>query len=130
MSASFSEALSLWQAGRLAEARQACLAILEQQPENVAAVNLLAVQCGLPVVSVQGAFMRGRFGSGILDSVGLAEWVAADDTGLVRRAVRLGGDRVLRRSVSEQMRRRGQRLFCDRSSTETLESVLWQAVWI
>jgi protein O-GlcNAc transferase len=89
---------------------------------------MLAVQCGLPVVTVRGGFMRGRFGSGILESIGLAEWVAADDADYVRRAIRLAGNRALRQSVAEQMRQRGQQLFRDRGSIEALESFLWQAV--
>jgi protein O-GlcNAc transferase len=89
---------------------------------------MLAVQCGLPVVTVRGGFMRGRFGSGILESIGLTEWVAADDSEYVRHAVRLARDRTLRRSVAEQMLARRQQLFCDRGTVQALEEFLCGAV--
>ena len=38
-----------------------------------------AVECGLPVVSREGEFMRGRLGSGILRRMGMEALVATSD---------------------------------------------------
>ncbi|MGH8674164.1 MAG: tetratricopeptide repeat protein, partial [Burkholderiales bacterium] len=35
-----------------------------------------AVECGLPIVAYEGAFLRGRFASGILRQMGLDRWIA------------------------------------------------------
>ncbi len=48
-----------------------------------------AIECGLPVVAYRGRFMRGRFGSGILQRMGLGELVAGTDAEYVDLVVRL-----------------------------------------
>ena len=40
---------------------------------------LQAVECGLPIVTREGRFMRGRLASGILKRMGLQDLVAADE---------------------------------------------------
>ena len=48
-----------------------------------------AIECGLPIVTMEGHFMRGRFASAILRKIGLDELVAASDAQYVALAVEL-----------------------------------------
>ena len=50
---------------------------------------LQAVESGLPVVTREGRFLRGRLASGILRHIGAAELVAADDEAYIELAVGL-----------------------------------------
>jgi predicted O-linked N-acetylglucosamine transferase (SPINDLY family) len=43
-----------------------------------------AVDCGLPIVTREGRFMRGRLASGILKRIGLHELIAASDDDMSR----------------------------------------------
>jgi predicted O-linked N-acetylglucosamine transferase (SPINDLY family) len=51
-----------------------------------------AVECGLPVVTIEGRFMRGRLASGILRRMGLDELVVNDSTAYVDLAVKLASN--------------------------------------
>ena len=51
-----------------------------------------AIECGLPVVSREGEFMRGRLGSGILRRMGMDALVATTDAAYVELAVTLARD--------------------------------------
>jgi hypothetical protein len=51
-----------------------------------------AVDCGLPVVTREGRFMRGRLGSAILDRMGLSDLVAKTENEYIDLAVKLAGD--------------------------------------
>jgi predicted O-linked N-acetylglucosamine transferase (SPINDLY family) len=86
-----------------------------------------AVQCGAPLVTMRGRYMRGRFGSGILQRMGLADAVADSESGYVEQAVRLCTDaaanRVLRRRVDE----RRARVFDDPEPVEALSQRLFEA---
>src|SRR6185503_17929765 len=58
-----------------------------------------AVECGLPVVTQRGEFMRGRLGSGILERMGLADLVTTGDDDYVELALRLARDAGARQTV-------------------------------
>lgn len=59
--------------------------------------------CGLPVVTLPGAFSRGRQTSGMLRLAGLTELVAHDTDDYVERAVRIGSDRNLRERLGKAL---------------------------
>ena len=62
-----------------------------------------AIECGLPIVAREGRFMRGRFGSGILRTLGLDELVAADEKAYVDLAVAVASDRERRGALQRQI---------------------------
>jgi predicted O-linked N-acetylglucosamine transferase (SPINDLY family) len=89
---------------------------------------LQAVECALPVVTVEGRFLRGRLASGILRRLGLHELVAAgpeDYVALVVRLARSAGDREALRS---RMREARDLLYGDLAPIRALEDFLDQAL--
>ena len=48
-----------------------------------------AFECGLPVLTVEGRFLRNRFASGLLREMGVEELIATDAKAYVDNAVRL-----------------------------------------
>ncbi len=85
---------------------------------------MLAVECGLPVVAYEGRFMRGRFASGVLRTLGLPELVATDTAEYVRRAAALARDRQLRGSLRERLIAARARLYGDRGAIDALTQFL------
>jgi protein O-GlcNAc transferase len=83
-----------------------------------------AVDCGLPVVTQRGAFMRGRLGSGILEHLGLSDAVTADDDAYVALAVRLARDAPARSDMRARMAAARERLYGDVAPIRALEAHL------
>lgn len=83
-----------------------------------------AVDCALPVVTVEGRYMRGRFGSAILRRMGLDHLVQADGDGYVALAASLAGDAALRATVREAITARREVLYHDRAPVRALEDYL------
>ena len=83
-----------------------------------------AVDCGLPVVTQRGAFMRGRLGSGILEHLGLDDAVTADDDGYAALAVRLARDAPARADMQARMAAARERLYGDVAPIRALEAHL------
>ncbi len=67
---------------------------------------MYAAESGLPFVTCEGKFMRGRFGSGILRQMGLDELIAADDRAYVDLVVAIA-------SNAERRARLRQRIAAD-----------------
>ena len=65
--------------------------------------SLDALACALPLVTLPGAFMRGRQSMAMLRLCELDELVAADVDDYVRIALRLGRDREWRTALREQL---------------------------
>lgn len=78
--------------------------------------SMQAVERGTPVVAWEGAFLRGRFASGILRQMGMHEWVAASSEDYVALAERLCADEALRLDVKNKMLTCRSRIFDDRSA--------------
>jgi CRISPR-associated protein Csy1 len=76
--------------------------------------SLDAISCGLPIVTLPGALMRGRQTLGMLEAMGIGEGIARDDEDYVEKALALGSDAEARRSLAERMRERSNMIF-DRS---------------
>lgn len=85
---------------------------------------LQAVRCGLPVVTREGRFMRGRLAAGILRQMGLDELVAPSDSAYVELAVALAKDPGRRRALREHIRAAQDRLFEDVTPVRALERFL------
>lgn len=89
---------------------------------------LLAVECGLPIVTREGRFMRGRLASGILKRMGLSDLVAQTEEDYVALAVRLVQDADYRKRVSERMETSRPALFDDVAVIRALEDFLVSVV--
>ena len=83
-----------------------------------------AVQCGLPIVTREGRFMRGRFASGILKRMGLSELVAGSEEDYVALTVKLVQDAEYRQSVRTRLEAARPVLFEDLAPIGALEDFL------
>jgi protein O-GlcNAc transferase len=83
-----------------------------------------AVACGTPVVTREGRFLRGRFGSSILGRLGLDELVARSVEDYVATAVRLCRDERYRAGVRARMAAGRDALFEDPAPVRALEDFL------
>ena len=89
---------------------------------------LQAVRCGLPVVTRDGRFLRGRLASGMLRHIGLDELVAPSDAAYVELAVSLASDVARRRQLRERLRAASGKLLEDDAPVRGLEAFLERAV--
>jgi predicted O-linked N-acetylglucosamine transferase (SPINDLY family) len=83
-----------------------------------------AIECGLPIVTIEGRFMRGRFASGILKRMGLPELVAPTRERYVELAIRLAQDADYRRDVRARIAASRSVLFDDVAPLRALEDFL------
>jgi protein O-GlcNAc transferase len=83
-----------------------------------------AVGCGLPIVTGEGRFMRGRFASGILHRMGLGDLVALDRGSYVDLAVRLASNSNYRDNLRTRIAFSRDVLFDDLTPIRALESFL------
>lgn len=83
-----------------------------------------AVECALPIVTVEGDSLRARFGAGILRELGLDECVAADADAYIGTAVRLAQDDAAREAIRARMRAGRDRVFATEAPVRALEEFL------
>lgn len=86
-----------------------------------------AIECGLPVVTIEGEFMRGRLASAILRRIGMDELVVASDDAYIELAVSLAGDLAKRNALSEQIAARREQLYGDLEPVRALERFIESA---
>ena len=86
--------------------------------------SLDAIAMGLPVVTLPGAFMRGRQSAGMLQLAGVPELVAKDADDYVRLATRLGTDAAWRDGMRERIAAGAPGLFNDPAPVEALSRFL------
>lgn len=82
--------------------------------------TLDAIAAGLPVVTLPGAFMRGRQSAGMLALAGVPELIAKDAEDYVRLATRLGTDPAWRSATGRKLAEGSARLFDDPAPVEAL----------
>ena len=85
---------------------------------------LQAIQSGLPIVTRDGRFLRGRLASGILKRLGLQELVVPTEQAYVELAVRLAGDAAGRQAVAARIAGSRAALYQDRAPVRALEDFL------
>jgi protein O-GlcNAc transferase len=85
-----------------------------------------AIQCGLPVVTREGRFLRGRLASGPLKRIGLDELVVPSEEAYVDLAVRLVEDAAYSEAVEARIEAGRPRLFGDLAPIRALEAFLLQ----
>jgi len=83
-----------------------------------------AIECGLPVITREGRFLRGRLASGILRRIGMTELIAESDQAYVNLAVKLGGDRESSEQLRTIITQSHQVLYDDNSAVDALETFL------
>ncbi|MDH4175618.1 MAG: tetratricopeptide repeat protein [Betaproteobacteria bacterium] len=87
-----------------------------------------AVECTLPLVTFEGKFLRGRFGSSILQRMGLHDLIARSTQDYVHIAVRLASEPEYRARVREKLAARRGILFDDIAPIRAMEDYLAGAV--
>lgn len=87
-----------------------------------------AVECALPIVTREGRFLRGRFGSGILKRMGLSDLVARTDEEYIALAVKIAADPVFRGEFRDLIDEHRHVLFNDAAPVKALEAFLADAV--
>src|SRR5262249_52464564 len=85
---------------------------------------LQSVQAGLPIVTREGRFLRGRFASGILKRMGLSELVAASEQGYVELAERIARDSAYRERVTTRIKGNRDSLYRDAAPIGALAEFL------
>ena len=83
-----------------------------------------AIECSLPLVTMEGRFMRGRFASAILRKIGLDELVASSDAQYVALAVDLATNPRRRLELRSRIEARRDTLFDDTASMTELQERL------
>jgi predicted O-linked N-acetylglucosamine transferase (SPINDLY family) len=83
-----------------------------------------AMECALPVVTREGQFMRGRFGAGILRSIGLDDLIAADERAYIDLAVSVASSADRRTQLRENIVARRDALFNDTGTVRAFEECL------
>jgi predicted O-linked N-acetylglucosamine transferase (SPINDLY family) len=86
------------------------------------------VQCGIPIVTREGAFMRGRLATGILKRMGMNELVTDSNDAYVALAARLGTDADYRNEIRRRIVETREVLYGDVAPVRALESFLEGAV--
>lgn len=100
----------------------ACDAMLDTLHWSGGHTSVDALDCGLPVVTLPGALMRGRQSAGMLKLIGVDELIAADIDDYLRIAARLCGDPAWRADLSARIRERSGRLFDDTAPIAALDA--------
>ena len=83
-----------------------------------------SIECGLPIVTREGKFMRGKFASAILRRMQLEELIAGNEAVYVENAVRLATDRQYNATIREKIRESREILFQDPAPIRALEDFL------
>jgi len=89
---------------------------------------LQAIECGLPVITIEGRFLRGRLASGMLRRMALDELVAPGPEEYIAQSARLAGDAVGRDSMRRRIREARARLYGDLAPIRALEEFLDQGL--
>ena len=84
--------------------------------------TLEALAQDLPVVTLEGALMRGRVSAGILRMMGMPEAIADTIDDYVALAARMGRDREWRAEIKNRVASDKHRLYRDRAGI----AVLWK----
>lgn len=86
------------------------------------------IECGLPMITYEGSFMRGRFGSAIVRRLGLDELIAYSPKEYIEKAVKLASDDVYREDIKKRIQQRASLLYSDMSVVRGLEEFIASVV--
>ena len=83
-----------------------------------------AIECGLPLVTREGRFLRGRLASGVLRRMGLTELIVQTEAEYVNLAVRLATDSNYQAHIRHEIQQRRSVLFDDQSAMGPFQDFL------
>ena len=83
-----------------------------------------AVECGLPIITLEGRFLRGRFASGILKRISMKECIASTAQEYVDKVVQLASNAADREAVRAKLRAQRNTLFKDLNPVREFEKFL------
>ena len=83
-----------------------------------------AVDCALPIVTIEGKFMRGRLASGILKRMQMSELIVQTEAEYIDLALRLVQDRQYRDQICQKMIASRDVLYDDSEPIRALEDFL------
>ena len=83
---------------------------------------------GKPLVTLAGEFHRGRFAAGVLNRIGLDDFVTQSPESYAKVAVALGGDAAWRQQLAYKITRSAAVLFEDRAAAGELEDWFLEAI--
>ena len=83
-----------------------------------------AIECGLPLVTREGRFLRGRLASGVLRRMNLPELIVPTEVEYVDLVVRLVTDRDYRTHIRHEIEQRRPVLFDDQSAMGPFQDFL------
>jgi protein O-GlcNAc transferase len=83
-----------------------------------------AIECGLPVVTREGQFLRGRLASGVLRRMGLLELIVQTKADYVNLVVRLATDLLYQANIRHEIEQRRSILFDDQSAMGPFQDFL------
>jgi protein O-GlcNAc transferase len=109
---------------RFSAASAQCDAMLDSIGWSGGNTTLEALAQDLPVVTYQGALMRGRVSAGILRMMGMAETVGETVDDYVALAVRMGANLAWRAAMKDRVAHNKQRLYRDRNCIAALQDFL------
>jgi predicted O-linked N-acetylglucosamine transferase (SPINDLY family) len=87
-----------------------------------------ALATGIPIVTLPGAYMRGRFTYAWLRRIGVEEGIATSEEDFVGRALRFGRDGGLRAAVRHATKANGPLAYEDLGSVRAFELELIKSV--
>jgi protein O-GlcNAc transferase len=83
-----------------------------------------AIECGLPLVTREGRFLRGRLASGVLRRMSLTELIVQTKADYVNLVVKLVTDRQYQSHIRHEIEQRRSVLFDDQSAMGPLQDFL------
>ncbi len=101
-----------------------CDAMLDTLHWSGGNTSLDALACALPIVTLPGAFMRGRQSMGMLELLGVPELIARDRADYLAIAARLCGDAAWRRDCAARIRAGQPLLFDVPAAIDSLQTFL------
>src|SRR6185312_12326449 len=106
---------------RFTAASAQCDAMLDSIEWSGGNTTLEALAQDLPVVTFEGALMRGRVSAGMLRMMGMPETIASTIDDYVAIATRVAKDPAWRAEIKRGVAERKERLYRDRSCIASLE---------
>ena len=82
------------------------------------------VECGVPIVTREGRFMRGRLAGGILKRIGLQELIAKNENDYINLVVKLVSNKEYNQYIRNKMKENNHLLYSDFESVRGLEKFL------
>ena len=88
--------------------------------------SLTSIAAAIPLVTMAGAFMRGRHSSAMFSMMGTEEFIAASPDGYVQKLIALGRDREKRQHWADMLSANAPKLYRDEAFVSAFDRFLKQ----